>query len=352
MAERLGSDTASVQEAAKRLREGQLVGLPTETVYGLAANCADLTAVARIFSVKARPSFDPLIVHILPEWLLELEARGIAATSQLPAQTHERIQKLTRAFWPGPLSLIFPRSQALSHLVTGGLETVAIRAPAHPTAVAVLRESNLALAAPSANRFGGVSPTRADDVLEELGAWMHSRDLVLDGGPCRVGVESTVLDPGVGGNPPRLLRPGGVTLEQIEDCLGEKAISAPIASGKLESPGQLASHYAPRTELVTFAFGDTTQMVSALAITQNLGALLYCPPEHHLRAHKLELSEVKKTALLTDDGDEVQAAARLFTALREIDSWGFKKIAVELPPNDVGLCRALTDRLKRAAAPR
>ena len=223
-------DAQSVAEAARLLRDGQLVAFPTETVYGLGGDATNERAVAAIFEAKGRPEFNPLISHVLGSD----EAKRFV-------RWNDTAEKLAARFWPGPLTLVLPRSEGsrISLLATAGLDTVAIRAPSHPVAQALIRAAGLPIAAPSANRSGAISPTRAEHVAESLGERVP---LILDGGPCLVGVESTVLD--LTGATPTLLRPGGATREAIETVIGTIAVSDAIPSGDSarKSPGQLESH--------------------------------------------------------------------------------------------------------------
>ncbi|HET6498146.1 MAG TPA: L-threonylcarbamoyladenylate synthase, partial [Coriobacteriia bacterium] len=235
---------AVIEHAARIVRAGGVVAFPTETVYGLGADATDETAVARVFALKGRPADHPLIVHLPSAEALDLWARDVPPTAHL----------LASRFWPGPLTLILKRGPVVSDAVTGGQDTVGLRIPGHPVALALLREFGGGIAAPSANRFGRISPTRASHVIDEFGAEV---DYVVDGGPCAVGVESTILD--LTSERPRVLRPGGVTAADIAELIGE-AVEAPSTGGP-RTPGRLASHYAPRTPL-------------RLARSQDLEALL------------------------------------------------------------------------------
>ncbi|MBR9973288.1 L-threonylcarbamoyladenylate synthase [Magnetospirillum sulfuroxidans] len=304
---------AFVAEAGAMLRAGQLVAFPTETVYGLGGDATNDHAVAAIFAAKGRPSFNPLIVHVAKiaeaETLVRIDARARALMAQ---------------FWPGPLTLVLPRAAGspISLLASAGLDTIAIRLPAHDVARAVIRAAGRPIAAPSANRSGAVSPTTAAHVGESLGGRIG---LILDGGPCRVGVESTVLD--LSGPAPCLLRPGGITAEQIEAVLAQK-LSRPTAhSAAPKSPGMLESHYAPslavRLNAATAANGEALLGFGPMACTRNL----------------------------SEQGDLEEAAANLFAALRALDDPAFTAIAVApIPENGLGC--AINDRLRRAAAPR
>ena len=296
-----------------RLRAGRLVAFPTETVYGLGGDATNERAVAEIFAAKGRPRFNPLIVHV--PGLAEAEALAVV---------DDRARNVVARFWPGPLTVVLQRRGdcGLSLLASAGLDTVAIRAPAHEVAQALLRETGRPLAAPSANRSGRVSPTEAAHVFEELGERVS---LILDGGRTQVGLESTVLD--ISGETPALLRPGGVTLEQLTRLLGPVDVSA---NDSPKSPGMLASHYAPllplRLEVVRASPGE---------------ALLAFGPEAP--------SGFAEVMWLSRTGDLSEAAANLFGMLRRLDGPPFTGIAVmPIPEHDLG--RAINDRLRRAAA--
>lgn len=306
---------AVVERAARLLLSGQLVAFPTETVYGLGADATNERAVAAIFAAKGRPRFNPLILHVTS--LTEAESFAVF---------NPDARRATARFWPGPLSLVLPRraDSGLSLLASTGLDTVAIRVPAHRVAQTLLRETGRPIAAPSANRSGRVSPTEAAHVAEELG---DSVALILDGGPTPVGLESTVLD--LSGETPALLRPGGVTLEQLTELLGP--IAAP-ASGRVKSPGMLASHYAP-----------------ALAV--RLAATEARPGEALLAFGPDPPPGFAETLWLSRSGDLAEAAANLFAMLRKLDRPSFTAIAV-MPVPEHGLGRAINDRLRRAAATR
>ncbi len=310
----LPAGTESVQRAAKALRDGLLVGLPTETVYGLAGDATSDRAVAAIFAAKDRPEFNPLIVHVADP----AEARRLV-------QFDPRAEALAARFWPGPLTLVLPRraDSGVSLLCSAGLDTLAVRCPAHETALGVIRAAGRPIAAPSANPSGQVSPTTAGHVAAGLGAKVA---LVIDGGPCRVGVESTVLD--LTGPSPVLLRPGGVPVEEIEALIGKLAY--PQADGPIKSPGMLASHYAPR-------------------LTLRVGARDVKPNEALLAFGRDVPGGAHTTLNLSPAGDVIEAAQHLFDYLRRLDASGASAIAA-MPVPEVGLGRAINDRLRRAAA--
>lgn len=314
MTRHLDPDETGLKRAAEMLRRGGLVSFPTETVYGLGGDATDDAAVARIFEAKGRPSFNPLIVH-LPD------AEAVEAYCVMD----DTAQRLASTFWPGAMTLVLPiRPYAgISKLVTAGLDTLAVRVPDHPLAQALLRETALPIAAPSANPSGRVSPTTASHVLAGLARRIEA---VLDGGPCGVGVESTIID--CTGVTPALLRAGGLPAEAIEDCLGKPLAPPPPKSATAPSaPGQLASHYAPkgvvRLDATETEPGETYLGFGPLGADMNLSR----------------------------SGDLVEAAANLFDCLHQLDAMGAERIAVA-PIPDHGLGRAINDRLRRAAAPR
>lgn len=308
---------ADLDRAAALLRAGRLVAFPTETVYGLGADATNDEAVAAIFAAKARPRFNPLIVHVIDE----------AAARRL-VRFDERAALLAGRFWPGPLSLVLPRADdcPVSLLASAGLDSLALRIPAHPLPRALIRAAGLPIAAPSANRSGRVSPTTAEHVLDELDGRIAA---VLDGGTCRVGIESTVVD--LIGPRPRLLRPGGVAAEAIEELVGrlERASAGEAAP---RSPGMLESHYAPSLPL-------------------RLEARQVGPDEALLAFGARPPQGAKEMRWLSRKGDLTEAAANLFAALRALDRPEFSAIAV-MPIPDHGLGLAINDRLRRAAAPR
>lgn len=321
-----GQDPDTIARAAARLRAGALVAFPTETVYGLGANALDARAVANIYAVKNRPRFDPLIVHVV-----SAESVGGYVTD-----VDARARLLMHRFWPGPLTLVLPKRPVVPDIVTAGLDTVAVRQPSHPVALDLLRTVGVPVAAPSANPFGYVSPTTAGHVQDTLG---RAIDVIVDGGACSVGVESTVLS--VVGQHPIILRQGGVTLEQLKVVLGPIDVpdvpveAAPTAA---RSPGTLASHYAPHVPVKLLAPGqavprpDGGERIGLLSLTPRPNAAGYASVEY-----------------LSRDGDLIEAAANLFAALRRLDARGLQRVIVESVP-ETGLGRAIMDRLRRAAA--
>lgn len=307
-----GEDPAAIRAAAALLRDGGLAALPTETVYGLAADATNGAAVAALYAAKGRPKFNPLISHVTG---LEM-AEALAVFNPLA-------RKLAQAFWPGPLTLVLPRTTdcPVSELACAGLETLAVRAPDHPVAQALINAVGGPLVAPSANPSGGVSPTRAEHVAEGLG---EKIGLILDGGHCQIGVESTVI--GFDGDRPLLLRKGGLARDMIEAITGPLAL--PDAASPKASPGMLKSHYAPRARLrLNASAPENGEVFLGFGASEN----------GHLN--------------LSPDGNVQEAAANLFAFLRELDASGVSGIAVA-PIPDEGLGEAINDRLQRAAAPR
>ncbi|HSD93096.1 MAG TPA: L-threonylcarbamoyladenylate synthase [Methyloceanibacter sp.] len=304
----------AIRRAAQALARGELVAFPTETVYGLGANALDARAVAKVFAAKERPRFNPLIVHV--PGLAEAEEYGLL---------NEAARRLAEAFWPGPLSLVLKRrtTSSIAELVSAGLDTIALRAPAHPVAQDLLAQARLPIAAPSANRSGRVSPTTAAHVEAELG---DRPSVILDGGPCPLGIESTVVS--VVDGAPSLLRPGAVPREAIELVLGAPLVTAREGE-RGASPGQLATHYAPSTPL-RLNVADVLPSEALLAFGPDVphGALV--------------------TINLSVGGNLEEAAAKLFAALRELDQAGPETIAV-MPIPAHGLGEAINDRLQRAA---
>ncbi len=312
----LPADARGIREAARALAEGRLVAFPTETVYGLGAIVTDDRAITRIFLAKRRPHHNPLIAHAAD--------RAMAAGF---AWLDERAERLAEAFWPGPLTLVLPLKSGVpvSPMVTAGLSTIGVRVPAHPVARRLLEETGLPVAAPSANRSGRVSPTTASHVARDLGDMV---DLILDAGPCSVGVESTIVDlsePDRG----RLLRPGGIARERIEALIGP--LEGLASGGPVRSPGLLGRHYAPRRPL----------RLEAHRVAGDEGLLAFGPEPP---------AGARITLNLSPRGDLAEAAANLFAMLRRLDEAEVRAIAVMPIPRD-GLGEAINDRLRRAALP-
>ena len=386
----LSASEADLIVAAQALREGKLVAFPTETVYGLGANAFDERAVARIFEAKARPTFDPLIVHIarLDDILI------------LAEEVPKNAWTLARRLWPGPLTIILPKRREVPDIVTAGLSTVAVRFPSHPVARRIIELAQIPIAAPSANPFGYLSPTTAEHVIDMLGERI---DYLVDGGPCDVGVESTVID--MTGERPALLRPGGMPLERIEELIGQvdipghvdipehgepsadegleqagekdmlrselgseqsetqgmahslksrekkqnylrKSLESPSQKGpSFKSPGQSSSHYAPSTPLFLFDEGSLPEAAKLKGILHPCIALAF----NGRRARILRDSGLFDwVQILSEEGDMREAAARLFSLLHDLDEAGLAAIYAERVP-DAGLGRAINDRLYRAS---
>jgi len=313
----LPASEEAISQAARALVRGDIVAFPTETVYGLGANARDANAVTKVFAAKDRPRFNPLIVHV-PD----------IAAAETYAAFDETARKLAKAFWPGPLSLVVPKRPAsgIADLVTAGLDTIALRVPNHATAQALLKASQLPVAAPSANRSGRISPTTAEHVAAELG---DLPAMILDGGPCARGLESTVVR--VTGETPVLLRLGAVARQEIEAVLGHP-IALADEEAPIASPGQLERHYAPNTPLRL----DATEV----------------EPDEALLAFGPEAPQGALTTInLSAAADLAEAATKLFAGLRVLDKSGASRIAV-MPIPDQGLGEAINDRLRRAAKAR
>jgi L-threonylcarbamoyladenylate synthase len=337
-------DPAAIDEGARALRDGQLVAFPTETVYGLGANALDLKAVVSIFEAKERPATDPLIVHIAHIGQLNLCAAHVPAAAR----------KLGLAFWPGPLTMILPKKPAIPDVVTAGLGSVAVRVPAHRVARALLEMSGVPVAAPSANRFSRPSPTTAAHVFDDLNGRV---DLIIDGGPTEIGVESTIVDFTVA--PPVLRRPGGLTLEQIRDVVADVqsvAGQALVHQPQL-APGQLPRHYAPRATLTLYE-GESGPLVDRLgadirtATAQGLRVGILAPDEDLMAlAPAIAAAAAAGRVEVRPYGsrrDPARAAHELFGALRELDATGVTVIfATSVGLAGLGL--AIRDRLFRAA---
>ncbi len=313
-----GKSDAEVLRAAGILQRGGVVAFPTETVYGLGASALDAQAVARVFEIKGRPRFDPLIAHVA----------DLEQAESLLADFPPLARELARRFWPGPLTLVLPKAACVPDIVTSGLQNVAIRMPDHPLALSLIRAAGVPLAAPSANPFGHISPTTAAHVREQLGPHV---DMVLDGGPCRVGVESTIIS--LVDGKAVLLRAGGLPVEEVESVVGPVARQLSSETRPV-CPGQLTRHYAPRTRLI---LGGGETIPAGLRV----GLLAFTP---HADAGAYETVEV-----LSRQGDLREAAAGLFAAMRRLDARGLDLIVADAVPEH-GLGLAIMDRLRRASA--
>lgn len=313
--------SAHIEAAAQQLRAGELVAFPTETVYGLGADATNSEAVAKIYACKGRPAFNPLIVHVA-------DTEGAARI----VEWNERAQKLAEQFWPGPLTLVLPSRGAVCEAVSAGLPTVAVRVPAHPVALELLRQSGSALAAPSANRSQQLSPTRASHVAASLG----EKVWILDGGPCEIGLESTVLD--LSGRQPQILRPGALGARELQPTLGE--VLAPNQTAVDDhtprtSPGQMARHYAPRATVRFFShLTDAHFHAVVLGDGKKLGVLSLEPTT--LTANEIVMPH-----------DPASYGRELYAALHELDEAGVELILIEEVPN-IPSWEAIKDRLKRA----
>jgi L-threonylcarbamoyladenylate synthase len=308
----------SIKKAAKALKDGYLVAFPTETVYGLGADASNPTSVARVYKVKGRPTDHPLIVHI----------SSISQVNKWAVDVPEYAINLARKFWPGPITLILNRSQLAKDFITGGQDLVGLRVPSHPSALMLMREfENLGgsgIAAPSANRFGAVSPTTSDAVLEELGNFLSGKDFVLDGGASEVGIESTIID--CSGKAPKILRPGAISKEQVEKVCELQSIDN-ILGSKVKTSGLLISHYSPTAEVVLDGKTSPKDGFFAMAeIETPTGAIRLGSP-----------STIE------------EYAKNLYSVLRLADQKGLKRISVMQPSGD-GLAMAIRDRLRKAAA--
>ncbi len=309
-----------IDQAARIIRHGGIVAFPTETVYGLGADAFNPLAVVKIFEAKGRPLFDPLIVHVASRNDLD----------QLVAEIPPNAVELMERFWPGPLTLVLLKKEEVPEIVTAGLPSVAVRMPKHPMALALIKASGCPIAAPSANLFGYVSPTTADHVRDQLGDRV---DFILDGGPCEVGLESTIISFVEG--EPQLLRPGGIPLEEIESVIGKVRLGS-MNNEKPSAPGMLPKHYAPRTPILL----DWREEDVAPYGNRKIGLLAF----HKVRS-SLKFSQVE---VLSEKGDLREAAANLFAAIRRLDRLGLDLILADSVP-EVGLGRAIMDRLRRAS---
>jgi L-threonylcarbamoyladenylate synthase len=313
--EQFGVTEQQIKDAAALLRDGKLVAFPTETVYGLGANALDFVAVSRIFEAKGRPQTSPLIVHV----------SSIEMARELAAEWPDAAQRLAERFWPGPLTLVVKKRPLIPDIVTAGLPTVGLRMPAHPVALALLQEADIPVAAPSANRFTQLSPTTAEHVRRGLGRRVAH---VLDGGPCQVGIESTVLS--VVKEPFVLLRPGGISRTQIEEVVGPVALHDQPMAAAHPSPGMHPQHYSPKTPLM---------LVSEGAVPES-GKGVYL---------QLRSQPVCDARVVAMPGNPREYAARLYAVLHDLDDSGYDWIAVEAP-DQTPEWEGVLDRLRRASA--
>ncbi|MBW3571116.1 MAG: threonylcarbamoyl-AMP synthase [Gemmatimonadetes bacterium] len=321
-------DPAALEQAARVLRDGGLVAFPTETVYGLGAHALDPAAVQRIYQAKGRPAYNPLIVHVA----------DAAAARALAASWPEQAERLAAAFWPGPLTLVLPKHDSIPHSVTAGLPSVALRVPAHPVAHALLRAAGIPVAAPSANRSTAVSPTTARHVARSLGERV---DVIVDGGPCPVGIESTVLS--LAGPVPTLLRPGTISVDDLRPVIGDVALpsGATHATAARPSPGMLDRHYAPRATVRLVPGAERARVLADAAESvdggNRVGALLL-----------EDARDARIAPVVRMPDDPAGYAARLYAALHELDEAGCDLILID-PPPDAPAWSGVRDRLRRAA---
>ncbi|HEX6815897.1 MAG TPA: L-threonylcarbamoyladenylate synthase [Gemmatimonadaceae bacterium] len=324
-------DAEIVRRAGDVLRRGGLVAFPTETVYGLGANALDANAVSRIFAAKGRPTYDPLIVHVL----------NASAARAVAREWPEAADRLAEAFWPGPLTLVLPKRPLVPDIATAGLDTVAVRVPSHPVARAILEAANVPIAAPSANRFTGLSPTKAEHVARALGDRV---DLIVDGGPTMVGIESTVVD--LSGDGPVVLRPGTIPAPALAAAIGALDIAVADARGggtmPRRAPGMLDRHYAPRARIELF--DDASRRAAARSAAtytargETVGALLLAPLGEAV-THPMHMPN-----------DPAAYARALYDALHTLDASGCQVVLVEAPP-ETAAWAGVRDRLSRAAQP-
>ena len=309
-------------EAAAILRAGRLVAFPTETVYGLGANALDAAAVARIYEAKGRPSYNPIIVHVA----------GVDDVHDVAREWSDRANALAEAFWPGPMTLVLPRRGVVPDIVTAGLDAVAVRVPAHPIAHALLVAARIPIAAPSANRSMELSPTTGKHVEKSLG---NAVDMILDGGPTRVGIESTVID--VTSDVPTVLRPGTISIPEIERVVGRVAtVSHVEGSAARPSPGMMDRHYAPRARLVLAKANDVASIVEReRAGGQRVGALVLT-------------AEVSGRSVVTMPANALAYASRLYTTLHSLDDSDCGVVVIEEVP-DTPEWRGVRDRIERAS---
>ena len=324
-------DADAIPQAAAILRRGGLLGIPTETVYGLGADALNETAVRHIFEAKGRPQDNPLIIHVPDASWLERYCREVPETAY----------RLAERFWPGPLTMILPKREIVPYRTTGGLETVGVRCPNHPVTLAVIAAADVPIAAPSGNTSGRPSPTSAADMLEDTDGKI---DGIFDGGPCGVGVESTIID--LTCQPPRLLRAGGLPLEELERVLGtvlvDKCITQLMTDGERpRAPGMKYRHYAPKAP-VTVVTGDGKKSAAYIAAHAPEGAGVICFSEFRAQFPGCVVHE------LGPEGDKSEQARRVFDALREFDATDVTEIFAQCP-DDAGLGLAIGNRLKKAA---
>lgn len=322
-------NATDIDKAVALLRAGGVIAFPTETVYGLGADAENSEAVRRIFSIKGRPASHPLIVHLAEAGMINRWTQDVPDTAL----------RLAERFWPGPLTIVLRRSSLVSDLVTGGLDTVGIRVPAHPVAQSLLKAFGGGIAAPSANRFGRISPTSADHVREELG-W--ATDLILDGGDCQVGLESTIIS--LAGDRPVLLRPGGILLSELREVIGEEIMFPGKPDPEMRAPGCHASHYAPLIPAITISTEELATVAHRLGSNgQNVAVL--CRTETVPKSCPVASCTAASCILMPSDPDLY--AQLFYSSLRRLDAGGHDMILIEAPPESEPW-QAITDRILRA----
>lgn len=345
--------TQDIDTVVTAIKSGDVVAIPTETVYGLAGNAFNPEAIGKIFSSKERPSFDPLIVHVKPSLksLDSLDRYGVVNKRAMSRAEIELTDTLMQRFWPGPLTIILPKSDKIPDLVTSGLPSVGVRMPSHPLTQQFLELCDLPIAAPSANKFGRISPTTASHVEQELG---ETLTFILDGGPCAIGLESTVITIGTDLETQRagvwLVRPGKITSNEIEQSTGVKVKVAETEHQKA-SPGMLLSHYAPRKPMISLDEPNIIKAFTSKPPGRALNVALLVPSgdgsweRAKLKDYGLE---PKKTILLSPTGNDQEAAQRLFASMRDLDDSDAELIIAGSVTTSAGLWLAISDRLKRA----
>jgi L-threonylcarbamoyladenylate synthase len=317
-------NAAAIDNAAVLLRAGGVIAFPTETVYGLGADAENSEAVRRIFSIKGRPADHPLIVHLAESDMIARWAQDVPDTAL----------RLAERFWPGPLTIVLRRSSLVSDLVTGGLDTVGIRVPAHPVAHSLLKTFGGGIAAPSANRFGRISPTCADHVREELG---FALDLILDGGDCQVGLESTIIS--LADDRPVLLRPGGISFKVLREVIGEEIVLLGKPDPAMRAPGCHASHYAPLTPAITFSTEELETVARSMGSTgQNVAILCHT---------ETVPASLPAASCILMPSDPNRYGQWFYSSLRRLDAGGYDTILIEAPP-ETEPWQAVTDRILRA----
>lgn len=322
-------NATDIHNAAALLRAGGVIAFPTETVYGLGADAENSAAVRRIFSIKGRPADHPLIVHLAESSMIDRWAQDVP----------DAALRLAEHFWPGPLTIVLRRSSRVSDLVTGGLDTVGIRAPAHSVAQSLLKAFGGGIAAPSANRFGRISPTCADHVREELGL---APDLILDGGYCQVGLESTIIS--LAGNRPVLLRPGGISFSELREIIGEEIVLLGKTDPEMRAPGCHASHYAPLTPAVTLSSGELPAVARRL-VTAGQNVAVLCRTK--TVPQSCPVASCPATSCIRMPSDPDLYGQQFYSSLRRLDADGHDVILIETPP-ETEQWQAITDRISRA----